>query len=137
VVAVAVQGPLPTFYRDAPLPTGRSEAELVPTAQSARLLVVGSGDLVGEYPEAGYSRQLSALGLQFFLNSLEWLAQEGQLGEVRGKAMPRLLTDVPREVQRHMQFINIATVPAFFATLGLFMMLRRRRRKEELAELSE
>ncbi len=137
VVAAALEGPLPTYYRDAPIPASRREAELVSPAQEARLLVVGSGDLIGEYREAGYEGHLTALGMQFFLNSVEWLAQEGQLGEIRGKAMPSLLTDVPSSIQRQIQLVNVVIVPLFFATLGLYMWLRRRRRKQEFGELGQ
>ena len=135
VIAAVLEGPLPTYYRDAPLPAGRRERDLIVEAQAARLLVVGSGDMVAAYPEAGYEAQLAALGMQFFLESIAWLAQEEALAEIRGRAMPRLLTDVPMELQRRIQWINILFVPAFFATLGIYMGLRRRRRRDELAAL--
>lgn len=133
-VAVALQGELASYYRDRPLPPGRSEVDVVSEPQPSRVLVVGSGDFIGEFPDAGYDGQLSALGAQFFLSSVEWLAQESELAEIRGKAMPRMISEVPRKAQRSIQFINIAVVPTLFACIGMFMMVRRRKRKEAFGE---
>jgi len=121
-VAAALQGAMPSYFDDGPDTT---------TDSDARLLVVGSGDFIGEYPDVGYVGQLTGLGMQFFLNSVEWLAQQDDLADIRNKSMPELVGDVPPGARRSMQFINIAVVPALFASIGVIMMIRRRRRKEE------
>lgn len=117
-IAVAADGPL-----------GLSGTDV----EDARLLVVGSGEFIGEIPEVGYGGELAALGIQFFLNSVEWLAQHDDLAHIRGKSMPPLVADVPSSAQRTIQFINIAVVPALFLCIGFWMMIRRRRRKDELS----
>lgn len=101
----------------------------------ARLLVMGSGDLLSGYPEVGYQGELAALGIELFVTSLEWLAQEYELASIRGKNMPALVADVPKEARQAVQAINIVIVPAFFASFGLLMWLRRRRRRQELSAL--
>lgn len=134
-IGAALQGRFRSYYEREPLPPGRGEADLVRDPQEARVLIVGSGDFIGEDQELGYVGAPSALGVQFFLSIIEWLAEADELGEIRGKAMPELLVEVPKETQRSIQFINIVCVPALFLMLGTFMMRRRRKRKEALAQL--
>lgn len=134
VVAATVQGELPSYYSDNPLPEGRAESDLVSETEAGRVLVVGSGDFLGPQRETGFDERLAGLGAQFFLNSVEWLVQDSALSQIRGKAMPRLIGEVSREQQRSIQFANIVIVPCFFALLGIFMMGRRRRRKEALSQ---
>lgn len=136
VLAAAMQGRVRSFYESEPLPAGRSEADLVREPQEARVFLIGSGDFIGEDRELGYEGSASVLGLQFFLSVLEWLAEEDELGKVRGKAMPEFVVDVPQDVQRSMKFINIVCVPALFLLIGTMMMTRRRKRREALARYS-
>ncbi len=131
-VAAALQGELPRFVR-----TDDPEDDPHAAAEEARILVVGSGDFMGDYTQVGFGGEMAFLGLQFFMNALEWLAQERELAQIRGKAMPPLITDVPADARRSMKIINIAIVPGFFASIGLLMLVRRRRRKESLAEVGE
>ncbi len=123
VIAAALQGVMPAHYLDQ-----RSDE-----GEESRIFVVGSGDFTGTYAEVGYQGELSGLGLEFFLNTVEWLAQEHELAEVRGKSMPPLVADIPAEARKLMQIVNIGIVPAFFACLALFMFVRRQRRKRELS----
>ncbi|MFB6263252.1 MAG: hypothetical protein ABEL76_06460, partial [Bradymonadaceae bacterium] len=83
---------------------------------SGRLLVVGSGTFYRPNKQLGYNRRLASLGGQFFVSSIEWLVQDSALTKIRGKSMPPLVGDVPTTVKRKVQFINIAVVPAVFAT---------------------
>lgn len=131
-VAAALQGRIPSFYEDNPLPEGVSESELVRERGEARLLVVGSGDFFMPVRQVGFDERLSSLGAQFFISSIEWLVQDNSLTQIRGKNMPRLIGEVPRDMQRRIQFVNIAMVPALFAAIGSLMMVRRRRRKESI-----
>lgn len=127
VIAAALDGVLPAYFAD--------HAREQDQQESARVLIVGSGEFLGPYPEIGYEGQLSGLGLQFFVNSVEWLADEHELAGIRAKAMPALVADVPAEARQSIQIINIVLVPAFFACIALFMFVRRMRRKRELQEL--
>lgn len=131
-VAATLQGKIPSFYQNNPVPEGRSEADLAGETKPARLLVVGSGDFFRAVPSVGYNQKLASLGGQFFVNSVEWLIQDTALTQIRSKAMPRLLGEVPEDAKRSLQFVNIAAVPAVFALIGVYMMSRRRRRRESL-----
>lgn len=131
-VAAALEGPVPSYYDTHALPQGRTKADLHGDARPSRILLVGSGDFYEPAPQLGYGQGLAAMGAQFFFRSVEWLAQDHALGEIRAKAMPRLLGEVPAESRYMLQFVNIATVPALFAAVGTLMMIRRRRRKEAL-----
>jgi gliding-associated putative ABC transporter substrate-binding component GldG len=131
-VAAAIQGDVKSYYENNPLPEGKSEDELVKDDAPARILVVGSGDLFQPMPSVGYNEQLASLGGQFFISSIEWLVQDTALTQIRSKAMPTLLGEVPAEIQHSLQFVNIAAVPAVFAMIGGLMMMRRRRRREAL-----
>lgn len=99
-----------------------------------RMLVVGTGQLVTEAPELGYTDELAAMGNEFFVGGVEWLAQRDELADIRGKQLPPMVTDVPHRAQRSIQFINIVLVPALFACIGLVMVVRRRRRTRQLVE---
>ncbi|QDG50627.1 hypothetical protein FIV42_07745 [Persicimonas caeni] len=131
-LAATLQGEMRSYYDSNPLPEGRTEADLAADKKPARLLVVGSGDFFRPVPSVGYDQQLASLGGQFFVNSVEWLIQDTALTQIRTKAMPRLLGEVPEETKHSLQFVNIAAVPAVFALIGVFMMSRRRRRRESL-----
>ncbi|RAL20280.1 hypothetical protein DL240_18040 [Lujinxingia litoralis] len=137
VVAATVQGMLPSYYSEHPLPAGKSEAELEREPQPGRLLVVGSGDFMGPQRETGFDERLAGLGAQFFLNSVEWLVQDSALSQIRGKSLPRLIGEVSPEQKRAIQFANIVMVPSFFALLGVMMMSRRRRRREALSQWTQ
>ncbi|MBA2662093.1 MAG: GldG family protein [Bradymonadaceae bacterium] len=137
ILAAAIQGKIPSYYQDNPLPAGVTEADMAKTSAPARLLVVGSGEFFMPMRQVGYDDRLSSLGAQFFIGSIEWLVADNSLTQIRGKAMPRLIGEVGRDTQRRLQFINIIVVPALFAAIGSLMMIRRRRRKEHIARISE
>ncbi len=133
VVAAALQGSLPSYYDDHSLPQGVSQDQVEQDASSnGRLLVIGSGNFYRPVQSVGYSQRLASMGGQFFVSSIEWLVQDSSLMQIRGKSRPRLIGDVPTAIKRQIQFINIACVPALFALIGLFMMFRRRKRRESL-----
>jgi ABC-2 type transport system permease protein len=131
VIAAALRGQLPSYYSTNPLPSGKTEADLAQgTSADARLLVVGSGEFFNPNPEVGFNEQLAGLGGQFLISSLEWLVQDTSLTSIRGKKMPRLVGEVPKDIQTKIQIINIAVVPFLFALCGLWTLRRRRSRRE-------
>lgn len=131
-VAAVIEGDVESAFGPDELPEGVGADALVEESARSRILVVGSGSFFAPRPRIGFDRRAAAMGIQFLLASLEWLVQDSALTEIRGKSMPRLIGEVPREQQRRIQFINILFVPAFFALIGVVMMIRRRRRKERL-----
>lgn len=132
VVAAALQGRLPSWYANNPLPSGVTEDQLVKEIGEARLLVVGNADFFQPNPQVGYNEQLTGLGGQFLISSIEWLVQDNALTNIRGKSMPRLMGEVSKEQQREIQIINILFVPVFFGTVGWTILALRRRRKQNL-----
>jgi ABC-type uncharacterized transport system involved in gliding motility auxiliary subunit len=130
VVAAAIQGDVPSLFEDKPIPEGYTEADVAKEANPSRILVVGSGEFFQPRPDVGFNEQLAGMGGQFLLSSIEWLVQDNALTQIRGKNMPRLIGEVPRDLQRSIQMVNIAFVPALFLALGWFVRLYRRRRRE-------
>lgn len=130
VVAAALQGKIPSFYTDNKLPEGVTEDQLVKEAEPGRVLVVASAEFMQPRPQVGFTEQLAGMGGQFFISSIEWLVQDNQLTQIRGKNLPRLIGEVPRDVQRRIQLTNIAVVPLFFLCIGYTVMVLRRRRRE-------
>lgn len=130
LVAAAISGNIASYYRDSALPEGIDENLLVKNSQKGRVLIVGSGDFFQANPQVGFNNQLAGLGGQFLLSSIEWLAQKTALSEIRGKKVPRIIGEVPKEVQRKIQFANIVAVPALFALIGIIIVNYRRRRRD-------
>lgn len=133
LLAVTVNGPLPSFYENNPLPRGVSEDDMWRGERRAgRLFVIGTGEFLGPMHDIGYDEQAVGIGQAIFFSSLEWLAQDSSMSRIRDKRRPRLIGEVPEETQRSVLFVNIAFVPACFALIGAFMMRRRRRRRANL-----
>jgi gliding-associated putative ABC transporter substrate-binding component GldG len=136
VLGAALQGDLPSYFDEHAIPEGVTEkggdAEETDKAANSRLLVVGSGTFYRPVQSLGYNQRLAQMGSQFFISSIEWLVQDSSLTEIRSKSMPRLVGEVDSRMKRAIQFVNIACVPALFALIGIGMMVRRRRRREEL-----
>jgi len=134
LVGVALEGVLPSYYANAPLPKGVTEDQLYQgEKKSARLFVVGSGDFYDLVPSIGFDDRLAGIGQQLLFSSFEWLAQDNALSKVRDKRLPRYIGEIDRETQKSIQFINILFVPSCFALIGSVMMFRRRKRRERLA----
>lgn len=130
VVAAALQGDVPSLFDDQPVPAPFTEEDVVKAANPSRVLVVGSGDFFQPRPDVGFNEQLAGMGGQFLLSSIEWLVQDNALTQIRGKNMPRLIGEIPREQQRQIQLVNIAVVPLLFIALGSMVRIYRTRRRE-------
>lgn len=136
-IAVIVEGKLPSYYTENPLPEGVAESDLVADRRPARILAVGNAEFFNARPSIGFSRDLARIGTDFLLGSLEWLAQDDALAEIRGKAQPRLVGEVDVETRRRIQYINIVFVPAVFALVGWGVFTFRRRRRHILERNKE
>jgi ABC-type uncharacterized transport system involved in gliding motility auxiliary subunit len=133
-VAVVVEGKLPSFYDDQPLPDGVAESDLVTDPKPARVLAVGNAEFFNPGPHVGFDNRLAGIGARFLVASIEWLAANDSLGEIRAKAQPRLVGEVATTIKRRIQYINIIFVPAVFAALGWIIFTLRRRRRDALEE---
>lgn len=134
LIGVTLEGEFPSYYANAPLPEGVTEAQLYQgEKRPGRLFVIGSGDFYDLVPTIGFNDQLAGIGQQLLFSSFEWLAQDNALSRIREKRLPRYIGEINSETQRSIQFINILFVPACFALIGSIMMFRRRKRRERLA----
>ncbi len=136
-IAVVVEGNLPSFYTDQPLPKGVSESDLVKDPKFARIFAVGNAEFFNPGPHVGYSPQLAEIGARFLVSSIEWLAADDSLGQIRSKAQPRLVGEVATSTKERIQYINIVFVPAVFASLGWLIFTLRRRRRDALEARSK
>lgn len=130
VVAAALQGDVPSYFADKPIPTGFTEDDVAKVANPSRVLVVGSGEFFQPRPDVGFNQQLAGMGGQFLLSSIEWLVQDNALTQIRGKNMPRLIGEIPRDEQRRLQLLNIGLVPLLFLSVGSMVRIYRKRRRE-------
>ncbi len=88
-----------------------------------RVVLVGDADFAtNRFARGGTGN------LDFFRNTVDWLAREEELIEIRGgdRSPPRLVfeSDVTRSVVR---WANVAGVPLLFVVFGGWRLLRRRR----------
>lgn len=130
VLGATLEGRVPSFYRDNPLPEGFTEADLYKgSGGSSRILVLSSGAFIQRDDELGFGPQLLPIGQQLFFDVIEWLAQDSSLSGIRTKHAPRFVGEVTTDAKKRIQFINIIFVPGCFALIGVFMYLRRQRRR--------
>lgn len=133
LLGVAMEGTFPSYYTDNPLPEGvKPEQRHTGEAAPGRLLVLSSGAFLQPDTDIGYDGELIAVGQQLMFNAIEWLAQDTSLSGIRTKTMPSFVGEVSASTQRRVQFVNIIFVPACFIMLGVFMYLRRQRRRDAL-----
>jgi ABC-2 type transport system permease protein len=108
-LAVALEGKLPSAFGGEAVSAPPSETEAAPPAvsaperaeQSARVLVFGSGFFMRDEflppPQAGQNFIGSAVA--FVLNSVDWLAQDSDLIEIRAKNIEDPMLEVPQKVR--------------------------------------
>jgi ABC-type uncharacterized transport system involved in gliding motility auxiliary subunit len=142
-VAVAVVGPLPSFFSDKEKPeagpsSNPSEAfaaDYTPAktaSDGARIVVVGSGEFMFPNPRSGFSRQYSGLGALFLLNTIDWLVQDEDLITIRAKGIPSVLEGVESEDHATYQIANAVGVPVVFVMFGCALWFVRRERRRSL-----
>lgn len=109
LVIAAAEGTLHTFYTE----TSREVDTLSP--EGTRLLVMGSADYV-----------LKDLG--FFLNTLDWLALDGDLLALRpDRSLPPVLRPLGPTTAHLVRLVNLAAVPCLVAVATVLRAQRRRR----------
>ncbi len=134
-LAVTLQGTFPSYYEEHPLPQGITQQDLYDgPPEPARLLVVGSGDLILPQPAFGYDKQLAEQAQQLFFQSSEWLLQDDVLSQLRDRRAPDILKPVDATTRWRVKWLNIVIVPLCFVLFGYAMILRRRWRQDKLSE---
>ncbi|MCK5534876.1 GldG family protein [bacterium] len=127
-LAVTIKGSFKSFYADKEIPSGPSEnisekkEELIKQSPSTRILVMGNSRFISIGDRAG---------LNFFLNIVDWLAQDEALISIRSKEVVyRPLKELSKGWRRVVKYVDIFLVPVMLIIFGLTLWrIRRFRRK--------
>lgn len=132
VLAAALTGTFPQYFRDKPKPvrpgSGESLPELPPAPAAGRVVVIGDGDLAGTLIQ--YTR--SERNLEFLLRAADWLSGDDDLQAIRNRqsSLGRLdrIRDDGRRARAALFARTLSTVlvPAAVVLFGLLRHLRRR-----------
>jgi len=141
-IAVALKGKFKSFFAGKPAPQadkpeGETPAETEPVESinpevgvsesppTARLVLVSDGD----FPRDGYLRFFPSNGT-FFLNLVDWLAQDEALIGIRGKAEDnRPLRQIDDAKVTWIKYGNVVGVPLLFILLGIVRWRMRASRR--------
>ncbi len=128
------EGTFTSFYngKDAPRDTNEGSAEFNVQHKSqsekpGRILVVGDADFVDE-------NNAQTMGnLVFFMNMVEYLADDAGLSEIRSKVFSEVpMEDVSDDTKRFVRYFNLIFPPVLVLLVGLFIWDRRKTRKKKL-----
>jgi ABC-type uncharacterized transport system involved in gliding motility auxiliary subunit len=130
IMAAALTGPFPSYFRDRPKPE-REGAELpeLPAAPApSRIIVVGDTDLASvfiQYTQGGRN-------LDFLLQAADWMGNDDDIIGIRGREtgtgrLDRIIDPVKRAgVAGWARILNMGLVPLLVIGAGLFLAWRRR-----------
>jgi ABC-type uncharacterized transport system involved in gliding motility auxiliary subunit len=130
IMAAALTGAFPSYFRDRPKPE-REGAELpeIPAAASpSRIIVVGDTDLASvfiQYTQDGRN-------LDFLLQAADWLGNDDDIIGIRGREtgtgrLDRIIDPAKRAgVAGWARILNMGLVPLLVIGAGLFLAWRRR-----------
>ncbi|MCB0725109.1 MAG: GldG family protein [Ignavibacteriae bacterium] len=140
LMGAVYEGTFTSFYNDKPQPQDTSEGSatfnVVHKSQSekpGRILAVGDADFIDE-------NNAQTIGnLVFFLNMVEYLADDAGLSEIRGKAFSEApIEDESDDTKRFVRYFNLIFPPVLVLLVGFFIWDRRKSRRKKLqAEESE
>jgi len=95
-----------------------------------KILVVGDGDFVDE------SNSQSMGNLVFFLNMVEYLADDVGLSEIRSKIFSEApIEDTKTSTQNFIRYFNLIFPPVLVLIIGFFVWDRRKARRKKLQSL--
>jgi gliding-associated putative ABC transporter substrate-binding component GldG len=123
-LAVIIKGSFESFYAGKeilPVPWGDdsdNKEEFIKQSIPTRLLVIGNARFVNMGDQAG---------VNFFLNIVDWLAQDEALISIRSKEIVyRPLKDISKGWRRVIKYIDIFFVPLMLVLFGLILWRIRR-----------
>ena len=130
LVTTVLQGKFPSYFGDKALPLKDIEA-VKEASGDGRLLVVGGAQFL-----TNSNVSVQAGNAQFFLNSIDWLAADSALIQIRSKAAAeRKIEELGPGKQQLVRAINFALAPLIVIIIGLAGWWRRRKRKVTLADI--
>jgi ABC-2 type transport system permease protein len=138
-IAVALEGPFKSAFRDRPVPTGTAEPErgiepLFESPATARLVVVGDSDFASDTAarvlgDPGFRRNL-----QFFQNLCDWALLDEEMIQFRARgAGERPLAAIDRKRKLEIEIANYAAPAVLVVGFGMARALLRRRAKRRAA----
>ncbi len=142
IIAVAVKGSFSSFFGGKPVPVPVREGEddsatttslspLETSPDSARLVVIGSGEFLNDLVmnisrSSGQDRFLNSL--DFLQNAVDWSVEDEDLLAIRSRGShARLLAPTTRERQSLMEWLNYGGAFVFLVGITGIGALRRRR----------
>jgi ABC-type uncharacterized transport system involved in gliding motility auxiliary subunit len=136
-LAAAITGKFPSAFTPDKIPQPTRKGDVlpayVPVAQSARLVVVGCGDLLTN--DFMNPRNTDQIG-QFALNLMDWVAQDPALIEIRNKGVASVpLANVSDAHRQLVKYFNMIGLPLLVALGGLWMWRRFQVRRLAIAAL--
>jgi len=109
VLAVALEGSLPSAFAnealstpDAPDNDKKAENQLSRSQKPVHVLIAGSGYFMRDefLPQPQSERNVPSGSVAFALNTVDWLAQDGDLIEIRAKSVEDPSLEVPQNVKQ-------------------------------------
>ena len=133
-VAVAVEGTVPSFYADKEIPpvaaaegaesvepTNPDERVTKPMSEQTQLVVVGT---------AQFLSQMRPDGINFFLNTVDWLTLGDALIGIRSHAITeRPLRETTELEKNFFKYLSIVGIPLLVVIFGLLRYFLKRRAK--------
>ena len=127
-LAAAIRGTFKSYFADKEIP--QAEGVSAPTTEKLtesvenRLIVVGDGDFVRD------DYRMNQSSVTFFLNIVDWLAQDEDLIAIRSKTITdRPLKELSSGSRKAVKYLNVLGTPLLVIIAGLVHWRMRRSRK--------
>lgn len=127
-LAAAIRGTFKSYFADKEIPLGESAsapmAEKLTESLDNRLIVVGDGDFIRD------DYRMNQSSVTFFLNIIDWLAQDEDLIAIRSKTITdRPLKEISSGSRKAIKYLNVLGTPFLVIIAGLIHWRMRRSRK--------
>ena len=128
VLAAAIKGTFKSFFADKDIPQveGGAVETLDKLTESVenRMIVVGDGDFVRD------AYRMNQSSVTFFLNIVDWLAQDEDLIAIRSKTITdRPLKEISPGSRKAVKYVNVLGTPFLVIVVGLIHWRMRRSKK--------
>ncbi|MDR2759892.1 MAG: GldG family protein [Spirochaetaceae bacterium] len=144
VLAVALSGKFPSWFRDKPKPIREGSGEELPDlpaeTQESRIVVIGDSDLATTLIQMTQGQGFQ--NLDFMLKATDWLGNDDDIIGIRNRQpqagrLDRIIDPEERlKAMRFSQILNVGLIPLGVVVLGIVRSLKRRT-KTKGRELSD
>jgi len=129
LLAAALRGTFKSYFADKEIPQGGTAPAAPKLTESIdnRLIVVGDGDFIRD------DYRMNQSSVTFFLNIVDWLAQDEDLIAIRSKSITdRPLKELSPGTRKAVKYLNVLGTPLLVVLAGLIHWRTRRSRKRGL-----